>query len=235
MVINYFFKENFNYLVNKFKNSFPIFYKKWSKELKFELDNTLDRGIEFSNLSYFSGINNLISLINDFYEEYEKNKKWKFKDTTGIHINIGSKNKSEINPIKGILFLDDSGEDPFVFKNMNWRRNNKYCGSLKLFLKEDTSIIKKSKKLLDSGNVKECERVLNDKIKSILINEGYKNFGLNLLNLDKNYVEFRYPGGEVSKDVLIDKLLYFTYVYFMMIDPEYDKKEYQKKLYKFLN
>ncbi len=235
MVINYFFKENFSFLKSKFKTSFPKFYKKWSSELKFELDNTLDRGIEISNSSFFIGIEKIIDLINDFYDEYEVNKKWKFKKTTGIHINIGSIEKSTFNPLKGILFLDDLGEDPFVFKNMNWRKNNKYCGSIREELKKDNSTISKAFNLLKLGKITECELLLNSKMKDILIKSGYKNFGLNLLNLDKNYIEFRYPGGDISREVLIDKLLYFSYVYYMMVNPTLDKKEYQKKLYKFLS
>lgn len=235
MVINYFFKENFTFLKNKFKSSFPKFHKKWSNELKFELDNTLDRGIEISNSSYFIGIEKIVDLINDFYDEYELNKKWKFKKTTGIHINIGSVEKSTFNPLKGILFLDDLGDDPFVFKNMNWRKNNKYCGSIREELKKDNSTMSKALHLLESGKIMECESLLNSKMKDILISNGYKNFGLNLLNLDKNYIEFRYPGGDISREVLIDKLLYFSYVYYMMVNPSLDRKEYQKKLYKFLS
>jgi hypothetical protein len=235
LVINYFFKDNFVYLIKKFKDEFPFFYKKWSKHLKFEIDNTLDRGIELSNSTYFIGVDNLIDLINDFYDEYETNKKWKFQDSTGIHINIGSIKKEIFNPIKGILFLDDEGSDPFVFKNMTWRHNNKYCGSLRDELKKDKDLISKSFECLKSGNISDCEELLNNKLQSILIDNGYKNFGLNLLNFNKNYVEFRYPGGDIEKDVLIDKILYFMYVYYMMVNPNLDKKEYHKKLYKFLS
>lgn len=235
MVINYFFNENFVYLVKKFKDSFPRFYKKWSKYLKFEIDNTLDRGIEFSNSTFFNGVETLIDLIDDFYDEYELNKKWKFNKKTGIHINIGSVDKEDFNPIKGVLFLDDVGENPFVFKNMSWRHNNKYCGSLKGELEKDKDLISNCRNLFQSGKIKECEKILNDKLKSILMVSGYKNFGLNLLNLNKNYVEFRYAGGNINKEILIDKILYFMYVYYMMINKNLDKKEYYKKIYKFLN
>ncbi len=234
MIINYFFKENFNYLKDKFRSSFPYFYKKWSQHLKFELDNTLDRGIEISNSTYFIGVEDLINLINDFYTEYETNKKWKFKKTTGIHINIGSRGHVEFNPIKGILFLDDSGDDPFVFKNMIWRKNNKYCGSLKDRIQKETYILSKSLDLLKSGNISECEKMINGKLISLLVEEGYKNFGINLLNINKNYIEFRYPGGNIGREVLIDKLMYFSYIYYMMTNKDLDRKDYTKKLYKFL-
>jgi hypothetical protein len=55
--------------------------------------------------------------------------------------------------------------------------------------------------------------MINGKLISLLVEEGYKNFGINLLNINKNYIEFRYPGGNIGREVLIDKLMYFSYIY----------------------
>lgn len=89
--------------------------------------------------------------------------------------------------------------------------------------------------LLKNDRVSECEKKINEELFSILRSEGYKNFGVNLTSLRKyNYIEFRYVGGEVNRNILIDKLSYFCYVVYSMVMKDYDKKDYRKKLYKFL-
>lgn len=52
-VLSYFFSDNFRYLQDKFIEKLPNFFKKWGEYIKFELDNTLDRGIEISLSKYF--------------------------------------------------------------------------------------------------------------------------------------------------------------------------------------
>jgi hypothetical protein len=80
------------------------------------------------------------------------------------------------------------------------------------------------------------EDILNTKLKQILKNEGYKNFGVNLVPIDKfNYIEFRYPGGEIDNQTLVDKVLYFTYITYLMNQSNFERDIYIKKLYKFLN
>jgi hypothetical protein len=237
-VLTYFFSDNFEYLESKFKNNFSSFYSKYKNDIKFELDNTLDRGIEISNKSYFNDISDLIDFINTFYDEFNEQKYWKFSSNTGIHLNIGVKNteSNNYNIIKGLLFLNDQGEEPFVFKNLEWRKKSKFCGSLLSKLKQQKEIIKNCKSLLEDNKMSECENKINEELFLILRNEGYKNFGVNLTSLRKyNYIEFRYTGGQIDRKVLIDKLLYFCYVVYCMVYGNYNKKEYTKKLYKFLN
>lgn len=233
-VLTYFFSENFEYLEEKFKENLPNFYKKYSEEFKFELDNTLERGIEISNKKYFNNINDLIEMVNSFYEDFDNQNYWKFTENTGIHINIGPKNKTEFNYIKGLLFLNDIGETPFVFKNMEWRQKSKFCGSLLNELSNKNEILKKA--LNNMQNIKETESILNSELESILRDIGYKNFGVNLVPVKRfNYIEFRYPGGKIDKNTLIDKILYFTYIIYLMTNKDFDVKEYQKKLFKFIN
>ncbi len=236
-VLTYFFSDNFEYLEEKFKENFNSFFKKYKDLIKFELDNTLDRGIELSNKTYFDNINDLIVFINDFYNDYNNQEYWKFTERTGIHINLGIKEKSNYNFIKGLLFLNDQGDDPFVFKNMEWRKNSKFCGSLLQKLSDEKELISNCKNILnETKNLNEVEDILNSKLKQILKNEGYKNFGVNLVPIDKfNYIEFRYPGGEISNQTLVDKVLYFTYITYLMNQSKFERDIYIKKLYKFLN
>jgi len=233
-VLTYFFSENFEYLEEKFKENLPNFYKKYSEEFKFELDNTLERGIEISNKKYFNNINELIEMVNYFYDDFDNQNYWKFTENTGIHINIGPKNETSFNYIKGLLFLNDTGEDPFVFKNMEWRKNSKFCGSLLNEISKKEELLKKS--LNNINNLNEVEKNINSELETALRDIGYKNFGVNLIPVKRfNYIEFRYPGGNIDRNTLIDKILYFTYIIYLMVNKEYDVKEYHKKLFKFLN
>jgi hypothetical protein len=75
--------------------------------MKFEVDSSLDRGIEFSPLTYLNSISESIDLINDFYDDFDKQSYWKFTEKTGLHINIGFKEKMDWNVLKGVLFLSD--------------------------------------------------------------------------------------------------------------------------------
>ena len=64
---------------------------------------------------------------------------------------------------------------------------------------------------------------------------GFKNLGFNITKLSSDYVEFRYAGGDIPKEVLIDKVKYCAFVVYCMTNPEYKKREYTKKLYKFID
>lgn len=231
----YFSEYNFTSFTKSFKSSFPNFIRNWGTKFKFEFDNSLYKGIELSNLKYFDSISTLINCIYDFYSDYKNQSIWKFTKKTGIHINLGIKNNPDYNLIKGLLFLDDMGESPFVFKQMEWRQNSEYTKSIKEKL-PNSKRFPKSIIELKKGNIKECENILNNEIIEITKKIGYKKFGINFLSLEsKNYIEFRYPGGEIDEEVLVDKIYYFSYIIYIMVNPDVDKQEYQKKLYKFLN
>lgn len=271
LCISYFYGgENFEQVEKKFQKKFPNFFKKWGDMFKFELDNTLKKGIELSNKTYFNSINELIECIHDFYNDYDLSpnvrdyelkkvkgqeikdvkldRHFSFKKSTGIHINLGFKDKNtELNLIKGLLFLDDfqkeKGHIPYVFKGIEKRVKSDYVGSLKPVLLNNTNMISDSLRLLKENRIDECESLLNSNIMKILTNQSpydkyeftYKNFGLNILPLEKyKYIEFRYIGHKVEEDVLEEKIYYFTYIMWSMSQIEMDREEYLKKLYKFL-
>lgn len=246
LAIIYFFSDNLVYLKNNIKSKLPNFYEKWNNHIKFEIDESLDRGIEISNKKYFNDLSTLFNFIDDFYSDYESQDYWKFSERTGIHINLGIKGDKKYNPIKGLLMLDDMGDSPFVFKNMEWRQNLKFTGSLKSELSKDTTLLKHCLSLLRNNKIEEVENIINPELDKILRKKsksiggkfvvGYKKFGVNLIPLEKyNYVEFRYPGGNIDKKTLIDKVLYFAYITYMMVDREMDKNKYIKKLYTFID
>jgi hypothetical protein len=232
--------EDIIYLTNKSKEYLPNFTKKWIDKIDFVEDATLDRGIEIKNKTYLSGISEGIEMINDFYFDLNKQKYWSFSSRTGLHINIGVSNpKAKWNPIKGLLMLNDYNEGekpPLVFKDMIWRINNSFCGSLIPSIKnmgdQDIKILKDAIKLDD---LQSSEKIMNTFLTNKINKWGYKNFGFNITKLKHNYIEFRYAGGDIPKDILIEKLKYFTFVVYTMTNPEYKKREYLKKFYKFID
>lgn len=234
--LTYWCSDNIEYLTNKVEENLPNFYNKWSSSLKFELDNTLERGIEFSPKLYLVGIEKTLEYINDFYNDFKTQDYWYMSDKTGIHVNIGLINKNHWNILKGMLMISDIGEYSYIFKDMKWRLKSHYTNSFLPKLKEE---IKSDKKILNIklfSDISKIENVLSKYILSKLDNNEYKNYGFNITRIrNMNYVEFRYPGGEIKKDSLINKVYYFCYIVKLMTDPDFKRKKYLKNLYKFIS
>jgi hypothetical protein len=235
--LTYWSSDNIDYLSGKVEEHMPNFFKKWWELLKFELDNTLRRGIEFSLLTYVNGIERAVELIDDFYSDFENQNYWYMSERTGIHINIGIDQKVDWNILKGYLMISDEGQQSFTFKDMEWREKSMYTKTflpqLKKDIESDRNKISKHSQFQD---LKKLEKFFGDYILKRLEKHGYKNYGFNITRIQSyNYVEFRYPGGEISKNVLIDKLYYFCYVVYLMTNENYKRREYLKKLYKFIS
>lgn len=227
------FSENLEYLTDKVYQHLPNFCEKWGNQISFIGDSTLSRGIEIKSKTYCTSVDEAILMCQDFYSDLSIQDYWKFTKKTGLHINIGCKEQVVWNPIKGVLLLNDWKEDdstPFVFKEMTWRMNNKFCGSIIPHLKSEIP----KDKLIKIKDVNFWEKILNKKIEEIVDKVGFKNLGFNTSKLDQNYIEFRYVGGEVELDTLIDKLKYFLFIVYAMTHNDYKRNEYLKKLYKFL-
>lgn len=235
--LTYWSSDNIDYLSNKVEEHLPNFFKKWWKLLKFELDTTLKRGIEFSLLTYVDNIDKAVEMIEDFYNEFENQEYWYMSKRTGIHINIGVNYKADWNILKGFLMISDEGEQSYTFKDMEWRQKSAYAKSFLPQLKKDIASERdKVMKHSQFRDLKKLEKFFGDYILSQLEKHGYKNYGFNITRIKgMNYVEFRYPGGEISKDVLVDKLYYFCYVVYLMTNDRYKRKDYQKKMYKFIS
>lgn len=237
-IVAFVYEEDYVYLNRMIKTHLPNFSRKWDRKLDYVGDATLERGIEIKPKTYLNSLSEAIEMINDFYSDLDNQSYWKFTERTGLHINIGSNQIVEWNPIKGLMLLNDfSSKDvtPIVFKDMTWRMNNRFCGSLIPHLKEMIGIEKDKIKSLDLNNLKESELVLNEFLVKKVNSVGFKNLGFNITKLSHNYCEFRYAGGVISKEVLIEKVKYFSFIVYCMTNPGYKRKEYIKKLYKFLD
>lgn len=227
--LTYISSDNIDYLTEMLEKHLPIFFKKWNSVLKFELDNTLNRGIEFSLKKYLIGIDNIVELITDFYSDFKTQEYWYMGSTTGIHINIGPNKPCKWNILKGILMISDSQDNSFTFKDMEWRKNSHYTKSILPEVDRKLSYLK------SFSDIEDIEKLYNSYLYDLMKEKGYKNFGFNITRINKlNYVEFRYPGGDMPLDILIDKIYYFCYIVNLMIDSFYKRKDYLKKLYKFI-
>ena len=232
------YEEDYNYLKRMVKSNLPNFTRKWSRKIDFVGDATLDRGIEIKPKTYISSLSQSIEMINDFYTDLQNQKYWHFSERTGIHINIGTSKKVNWNPMKGLVILNDfnlSDEIPHTFKGMDWRMNNRFCGSIIPYLKSMSDKEKEKLKLLDLNELEKSESFLNSFLTKKVNDIGFKNLGFNITKLSSDYCEFRYAGGEISKEVLIEKVKYFAFIVYCMTNKEYKKKEYIKKLYKFID
>jgi hypothetical protein len=235
--LTYWCSDNIEYLTKKVKENLPNFYKKWNTILKFELDNTLERGIEFSPKKYLNSIDETLEFIEDFYEDFDNQNYWYMSKRTGIHVNVGLKEESNWNILKGFLMISDEGEQSFTFKDMEWRQKSLYTQTFLPQLRIDILLNRdKVMKKSQFSDLMKLENYFSKFILSKLKKHGYKNYGFNITKIDEyNYVEFRYPGGEIEKNILIDKIYYFCYITKLMTNPSFKRKQYLNKLYKFIS
>lgn len=218
---------------------FPNFWDKWGSQMSFAEDITLTMGIEFRPQLYVEGLSNGIQLWNDFYSDYEKQDFWVLNEHTGLHINLGIKDNEKWNLTKAFIFMSDKDQEGFVFKDMDWRAGNKYCGSFRpIIIKYLLELNKKHTidlQHLDFQQLVKIEKLINKRLYET-VKKFHKDYGLNFKYLvEKNYMEYRYVGGSLTRELVIDKLKYFAYITFLMYDDEYKKHDYYKKLYKFVD
>ena len=232
--------NDFEYLSEMVRTHLKPFLDKWGNDVDLIADVTLDRGIEIKPKTYVIGISKGIEMIEDFYSALSSQDYWKFAPTTGLHINIGTTEEVNWNPLKGLLIMDDFNTNkervPLVFKDMTWRQNNKFCGSLlESIYKMDSDKRLDLKNKFDIDNIEKTEKDINLFLTNKIYNAGFKNFGFNITRIEQKYVEFRYAGGDISQESLIDKLKYFSFLVYCMTNAKYKRREYLKKLYKFID
>ena len=225
-------KDFLKYLTGKVKFYFPKLWKKYKDNMECVMDMTLDKGIEIKQKTYIQGINNSIEFLNDFFNEFNNQTYWKFTDKTGLHINVGYNGGTvKWNIVKGMILLKDlkRGEIPFVYKDMIWRMDTSFTDSIFNQLEPDKSLI-------DLSDIEETERYFTKLINRTMKKFGPKHFGFNVSKIKKEkYVEFRYVGGVVDENLIVNKMLYFCYIVYLMTTIDYKRKEYLKSLYKFVD
>ena len=244
--------KSFDYISRPYKKSMDLFKRNFSKfskkysDVDFHFDETLNFGLEIVNKP-FTNLNIAIEYITDFFEEYNKQSIFKFKDTTSIHVNIGTSTNEKWNIVKGLVMLSDSEpynpKVPFVFKDMENRSFNLFCKSLKNEILKNPLLTGNKelyKNIINTTKIDEIQDNLIKIIKRILpqqekIGKGLGfNIGKILYDIDK-YVEFRYIGGDnVTNEIVIEKIKYFCYIIYLMTS-DYKEKDFIHKLFSFVN
>ncbi len=266
-----FYAQNIEYLRKKLKKNLPLFYNKYNKTFKYELegDQEKQRILEFSPKGYLLGLTKAKEQLDDFFDEFENQEYWYFNERTALHINVGIPNK-KFNPLKGLMLMSDFNRDkkiPYIFKDITYRMNNRFVGSMidgikKLLtgelereieehpdpvfrlnalnfrnwdeLRNYKNYLKTNIDKLDMHNIQQLENFLNPFLIKSNSDFYIKEFGLNITPTKLQYVEFRFIGGDVKRDLVMDKLIYFCYLVYCMTDPEFKKENYYNRLYKFI-
>lgn len=238
-VVKKFYKENciredtiFEAMKVKLIEVLPNYWAKWGEKMVIVKDPSLTLGLEFKHELYVIGLTKGLEMWNDFYDDYMKQDVFKFKETTGLHINIGILNNHKWNFCKGFIYVKDEKINNYVFKGIEDRIKNRFCGSYRPDIKK---MIKKK----DISELQSAEKFINFELYNIVksdYDKAYKNYGLNFKYLtERNYMEYRYVGGEISREVVIEKTKYFAYITYLMMDEDYKKMDYYKKLYKYID
>jgi len=216
-------------ILNDYKICFPDFYNKYKDIIIFHEDETLLYGVEIINKP-FTNLDEALNYIQDFFDSYNTQDRWKFNDRTSIHVNIGSKGK-KWNLTKGITMISDQSKGGFVYKGIEDRLVN-WCGSIKEKLIKDFK--KKPENILDTTNIDEIESIISKSITKYYSKTTMRH-GMILKGESEKYMEFRYVGGEnLNSNIVEDKILYFCYIAYLMTS-DYRKREYVRKLFSFIN
>ena len=158
-------------------------------------------------------------------------------DNCGLHINVSVPNFSHDNLdyLKLCLLVGDQ----HVLEKFG-RDTNKYCRS---------SLDKINKGLFSNQDGLETKKILLDHLRTTLGTQASVRFNVltrlvsnieekySSIGIKDNRIEFRSVGGDwLSRDPtdVLEMVYRFTYCLYAACNPQVEKKEYAKKLYKFL-
>jgi hypothetical protein len=196
------------------------------------------KGIELKNKTYFKGLNEAFTFLDEFYAKKNEIKKFTFNHKTGIHVNIGYYEDVDWNLLKGYLLLNED----FTFKGFEQRKTSTFTKSYKdIFKSKVKEFINKEYKeknptyLEINEKFSIFEKELNDILVSIVSSMDEKTIGFNInKHKNNNYIEFRYPGGNVPKNALKEQTLHYANIVYSCCNPEYRQSDYIKKFYNLL-
>ena len=192
-------------------------------------------GIEIAPFTYVDGIDKAFQFLDEFYSLYNSQKSFLFSNKTGLHTNIGYKDKTNWNLLKGYLLFNED----YAYTGFTHRKENEFSASYKNEFREIVNIYTQQYEDLDSHTIRDnfykIEKDLNRLLIKTTKNVGEKHAAFNILKVkDNNYIEFRHPGGKVKKDDLKRQTLYYSNIVLACVDPEYRKRDYQTKIFSYL-
>ena len=215
---------------------FPKFMKKYKPTLKFEKDMSLKCGIEFASYEprYMVGLSKAEEYLEDFFEEFNKQSIFYFNDRTGLHVNIGYLNEhgdpiENYNLIKALMFLNHtyatSGIGFPSREETKWTKDIRKPAFKKIMKRILTN--DKYAQWLKDRKFKHIEANLNKNISHIADITGPKYIGFNVVyTKTRRYIEFRFPGHQVSLESMRDALFYYAFIIKAAADPEFKRQEY---------
>ena len=232
----------------------PNFWSKWGETLDTKPDLSLPRNhnVELVNSTpmYMDGLDEAFEFLEDFFDDFDAQDNFKFTSETGLHTNIGylrtddegrKHEMNDYNVLKGLLFLNHE----FALKNFEERKGSGWAGDLKvdvikkiqdLFQKEKLGADKRLTQTWLSRNFDLFEKTINDVVlKYSKSMKNPKSIGFNITYVkSRGYIEFRYPGNEVTYEKMKDATLYYAHIVKAAADDDYKKEEYMKKLVAFV-
>lgn len=224
--------------VANFEKNFINFIREYGTKITYHYDETLVDGLEIVNSFPFTSIKVAKNYIKSFFSDFEQQDDWIFNEKTSIHVNIGVK-KKKWNIVKGVIMISDD----YSIKDIEFRKYSGFCNSIKneIF---DLWVRKLKYNYLNSelDGIKKIETEFETNILSFTKNMP-KHYGINFTNLEKkNYIEFRFIGEsdtyysdwkKVNQKLVIDKMMYFLYIVYLMTS-NYKQKDYYHKLMNFV-
>ena len=226
----------------------PNFMREYEDKLKFEDDQSLQNGVEFSmdNPMYMTGIDEAFRFLELFFSDFNKQNNFRMDRRTGLHTNIGylkdGKPVGSYNVTKALLALNHD----FAMKDFEDRKGSRWAGDIKAvilkslgqgFARSRPNTLKDTiEKLKSHPDLPRALRDINLQVQN-LIPYNPKAFGFNIAYIDdRKYIEFRYPGGtEPTLENMKEATLYYCHLVRQAADPEYKKREYYKKFIGLIN
>ena len=230
----------------------PNFWSKYGKDMDAVEDLSLPRNqsIEIKMKTFITGLQDAVRYLDLFFQDFDDQNNFYFSNDTGLHTNISMNvPDKKFNILKGLLFLSEEetkpGKVPYAYKgtetrftNQDWSKplKNKAFESIK---QQISRLNKESKdRLLDAYRNNDFEFVsdyINEMAKRYTHGVYVKGYGFNTQYTDtRGYIEFRYPGHQLTKEDLVNLTLYYAYIVKLTLDPNYKREEYNVRLVKLL-
>jgi hypothetical protein len=235
--------------------AFPTFMQQYGSELHVKDDSTLSQGgVELAPKTYLHGLIAAETFLEVFFKDYEQQDIFTLNQKTGLHVNLGyTGGEANYNYLKGFFLLSETpknGRIPKAFQGWAERMGSLYTGSYArrfaaMFVKD----LKKQIQLgtmpprYDPTQLVTYEQRMN----AVLIDSAYssgqgdanKAIGYNFQPQKSGeqtgkYIEFRFPGGNLRLDDLLEATYYYANLTLAGKDPAYRKTDYEHHLHRFL-
>lgn len=243
-----------------FSSSFPEFINKWGDQLKFEEDQSLDNGLEFSindEQLYMTGLDTALEFLFDFFEEYHDQDEFAMAHNTGLHTNIGylidDAPAEDYNYIKALMFLnhdfavrgfEDRGDSSWAqdVKEKAARRirnimeRDPSLNSSEVSARAPSTFASPIRKFTEK-NWSELSDTLSREVERAAAGLGRTSIGFGITRTeDSKYIEFRYPGGDgLVYETMRDATLYYAYLVKLAADPAYQRGAFLTKMIGFVS